>query len=409
MAKQESPQVQGTTDPGFEGVRVEFERNLRERRELGAAFAVSHRGRLVVDLWGGHCDRQRMLPWQRDTVTTVFSTTKGVSALVLALLHSRGLLEWDAPVARYWPEFAQAGKQDVTVRQLGAHQAGLSGIDVRLDEALLSDFDRLAVVLAKQRPAWEPGTRHGYHGISLGWYQSELVRRIDPQGRSLGRYFQDELAKPLGLDFQIGLPSDFPERRLAEIHPAGIGRSLSRLRAPNAIPPRMIAAMLNPRSHTGRAFGNPRLRSPADINRIPWMRQVEIPSANGVGDARSLARLYGEFATGGAELGLSKQTLEDLMADPIAPSGGIRDLVLCTDTNFSLGFMKARDGFDFASSRKAFGTPGAGGSFGFADPDARVGMAYIMNRMDSYLVDDPREMALRDAAYRSLAKVGPGH
>jgi CubicO group peptidase (beta-lactamase class C family) len=400
--------VHGSTAPGFEGVRTEFENNLALRGELGAAFAVHHRGQLVVDLWGGHLDRRRTRPWQRDTVTTVFSTTKGISALALALAHSRQLLDWDAPVARYWPEFAQAGKQDVTVRQLCAHQAGLSGIDERLDAEILADLDRLAEILARQKPAWKPGTRHGYHAISLGWFQGELLRRVDPEHRSLGRFFRDELAAPLGLDFHIGLPADFEESRIASIHPMSFLRAFLDLGAPNVLPRKMLINMPNPRSLTGRAFANPRVRHPTDFNRSPEMRAVEIPSVNGIGDARSIARLYGAFATGGSELELRKETLDTLMADPVLPSGGTHDLVLRTDTVFSLGFMKPSRFYDFASSPRAFGTPGAGGSFGFADPDARLGMGYVMNRMGIHLVDDPREKALRDAAYRALARFGPG-
>ncbi len=403
-----SAPVHGHVEPGFEAVRLEFERNFSERRELGAAFAVYHRGRKVVDLWGGYRDKRRHEPWQQDTVTTVFSTTKGVAALTLAVAHSRKLFEWDAPVADYWPEFAQAGKQDIPVRQLLGHQAGLCAVDQPLDAATLADFDRLAGILARQSPAWVPGARHGYHGISLGWYQSELLRRVDPDRRSLGRYFRDEIAAPLGLEFHIGLPAEFSAARIATIHPMSLAALPFKVGRRNQLPRGMVLALLSPRSLTSRAFRNPPLRSPADFNRIPEMRAVEMPSVNGIGDARSIARLYSEFATGGGALELRKETLDDLMADAQLPSEGVRDLVLHTDTVFSLGFMKPNPAFDFASSPRGFGTPGAGGSFGFADPDARLGAAYIMNKMGGHLVDDPREKALRDATYRAISKVGPG-
>jgi CubicO group peptidase (beta-lactamase class C family) len=400
--------VHGTVEPGFESVRYEFERNFTDRKELGAAFAVYHRGQKVVDLWGGHRDRNREQPWQADTLTTVFSSTKGIAALTLAHAHSRNLFEWDAAVAQYWPEFAQAGKGDVTVRQLLAHQAGLCAIDEPLDAEILTDFDRLATILAKQAPAWIPGTRHGYHAISLGWYQSELLRRVDPQHRSLGRYFREELAEPLGLDIHIGLPESVPETRIGWINRGSLWSLLRKMRKRHAVPARMVLAMLKRKSLTARAFSNPKLKDPISINRDPALRALEIPSANGMADARSIAKLYGVFATGGSELGIRKQTLDDLMADPVHPSGGLDDLVLKTKTIFSLGFMKPDHDFDFASSLRAYGAPGAGGSFCFADPDARIGMAYIMNQMDSYLLDDPREKALRDAAYRAVSKLGPG-
>jgi CubicO group peptidase (beta-lactamase class C family) len=395
--------------PGFESVRWEFERNFAERGELGAAVAVHHRGRLAVDLWGGHLDKARRTPWAEDTVTTVFSTTKGVASLALALAHSRALFEWDDPVARHWPEFAQAGKAEITIRQLFSHQAGLSGIDAPLSAEIIGDPDRLDAVLAAQAPAWSPTTRHGYHAITLGWYQGALLRRVDPQGRSLGRFLREEIVEPLDLEFHIGLPGDFPLGRLALIHPMPPLLVPFKVGKRNNMPPRMVLAMLNRRSHTGRAFWNPRMKSPADMSRDPTLRAVEIPAANGVGDARSIARLYGAFATGGAELDLRKETLDSLTAEPVLPRDGVRDLVLHTDTVFALGFMRPSPAFDFASSTRGFGAPGAGGSFGFADPDARLGFAYVMNKMGVHLVDDPREKALRDAVYRSIAKLGPGH
>jgi CubicO group peptidase (beta-lactamase class C family) len=183
---------------------------------------------------------------------------------------------------------------------------------------------------------------------------------------------------------------------------------VSKLGRRHVISGRMLLAMFNKRSLTARAFANPKMKSPTAINRDPTLRAVEIPSANGIADARSIAKLYGLFATGGVELGITKQTLDDLMADAIPPSGGLQDLVLKTRMNFSLGFSKPDADFDYASSFRAFGTPGAGGSFCFADPDARLGMAYIMNQMGPYLLDDPREKALRDATYRAVSKLGPG-
>ena len=400
--------IHGSVDPGFEPVRVEFERNFTDRGELGAAFAAYHRGKKVVDLWGGHHDKARRTPWKEDSVTTIFSSTKGIASLTLAHAHSRGLFGWDRPVAAYWPEFAQSGKEAVTVRQMLAHQAGLCAIDEPLDVATLADHDRLAEILGRQSPAWTPGTRHGYHAISLGWYQSELLRRVDPNGRSLGRYFREELAEPLGLELQIGTPASFPQSRIGVIQVSSLFSMLRHLGKRNTIPVRMILGMLNSRSLTGRAFSNPRLRGPADFNTDPALRAVEIPAANGLADARSIAKLYSIFANGGDEIGLRQETLEDLMADAILPSEGVRDLVMHSNTVFSLGFMKPNPDFDFASSGRGFGTPGAGGSFGFADPEARLGMAYIMNKMGSYLVDDPREKALRDAVYRAVSKLGPG-
>jgi CubicO group peptidase (beta-lactamase class C family) len=399
--------VHGTVAPGFESVRYEFERNFTDRKELGAAFAVYHRGQKVVDLWGGHRDRKREHPWQADTLTTVYSTTKGIAALTLAHAHSQGLFEWDAPVAQYWPEFAQADKSEVTVRQLLAHQAGLCAIDEPLDTSMLADADRLATVLARQAPAWVPGTHYGYHAVTLGWYQSELLRRVDPKARSLGRYFHEELAQPLGLDIHIGLPDSFPTTRIAWINPGSLWSLLSQLGKRHVIPLRLMVAMRRKKSLAARSLSNPKMKDPSSINKDPALRAVEIPSANGIADARSIAKLYGIFATGGSELNIEQQTLDDLMADPIYPSDGQDDIVLTTRMIFALGFMKPSPEFDFASSFRAYGAPGAGGSFGFADPDAQLSMAYIMNQMGSHLFDDPREKALRDATYRAVSKFGP--
>ena len=207
--------VHGDVDEGYGPVADAFRRNFADRREVGAACAVYRNGRKVVDLWGGYRDGVRRLPWREDTVVVMYSTTKGVSSLALALAHSRGLLDYDAPVAAYWPEFAWRGKSGITVRQLLSHQAGLPVIDIPLTLADLADLDVVAAAIALQRPLWAPGTRHGYHTISLGWYEGELLRRVDPAGRSLGRFFADEIAAPLHIDFYIGLPDGFDLDRRA--------------------------------------------------------------------------------------------------------------------------------------------------------------------------------------------------
>ena len=209
--------IHGEVAPGFEAVREEFLRNFRERGELGAACAVYHKGEKVVDLWGGYRDHKNLLPWEEDTLVLVFSTTKGMSGMTVAVAHSRGLFDYDEKVATYWPEFAQQGKEDVTVRQLLSHQAGLVVIDEKLTPEILADLDAVAAAIAKQKPAWEPGTKHGYHGISLGFYENELLRRVDPKKRSIGQFLQDELAEPLGIEFYIGIPREIPDSRIAVI------------------------------------------------------------------------------------------------------------------------------------------------------------------------------------------------
>jgi CubicO group peptidase (beta-lactamase class C family) len=395
----DEPTIDGYVAPGFERVRAEFERNFAERGELGAACAAYRRGEKVVDLWGGVRDARTGEPWAQDTLVLVYSTSKGLSAMTLALAHSRGLLDYDERVAAYWPEFAQAGKERVTVRQLVGHEAGLPVIDEPLDVEILQDFDRLAAVIARQRPLWEPGTRHGYHGVSLGWYEGELIRRLDPAGRTLGRVFAEEIAGPLGLDVHFGVPDSLGGERIARIERATAGRALSGLRH---LPLRMALAMANRRSVTFRTFANPRLRTPADLDRREY-RRVEFPAGGAVGGARDIARAYMAFAAREPELGLSGATLDELIRFPLPPSRGWHDEVLKVDTAFSLGFARPLGSFRFGSSQRAFGHPGAGGSFAFADPEREVAFAYVMNRLGFHLRDDPREYALRRALYGCLA------
>ena len=351
-----------------------------------------------MDLWGGVRDARDGSLWEEDTLVVVYSTSKGLSAMTLALAHSRGWLDYDERVTTYWPEFGQADKEKVTVRQLLGHEAGLPVIDEPLYPQLLTDFDRLAAAIARQRPLWEPGTRHGYHGVSLGWYEGELVRRVDPSGRTLGRFFAEELATPLELDVHFGLPEEVPRERIARIERARPLKALPQLRH---APPRMAAAMLNPRSVTFRTFANPRLRNFADLDRSEY-RRLEFPAGGALGTARDIARAYSAFSGSRLPLGLTKETIDQLVRYPMPPPHGWFDEVLKVDTSFSLGFARPLGRFRFGSSQRAFGHPGAGGSFAFADPDRDVAFAYVMNRMGFYLNDDPREKALRDALYRSL-------
>lgn len=396
--------IEGWVAPGFEGVREAFARNFERGREIGAACAAFYRGEKVVDLWGGYRDRARTQPWREDTLVLVFSTTKGMAATAMAVAHSRGWLDFDAPVNRYWPEFAQAGKERITIRQLLSHQAGLPAVDQPLDPKVLGDLDGLAAILARQKPAWEPGRRHGYHGLSLGWYQNELIRRVDPGRRSIGKFFQEEVARPLGVEFYIGLPRDLPESRLADVrayHPAAMLLHL------NKLPPAMVLSLMWPRSLGARSLMNPRFKSPADLG-APSYRHLELASGNGIGQARAIARVYGVLATGGKELGISERTMRELIAPPVVPIQGQRDAVLKVDVRYSLGFMRRCRAFPYGSSDKVFGAQGAGGSIGFADPDAQIGWAYTPNKMGFCLYGDPREVALREAVYGAIGKPAGG-
>lgn len=389
--------VCGEVDEGYGPVADVFRRNFAEHGEIGAACSVYRDGRKVVDLWGGYRDGQARTPWREDTVVTMFSTTKGVSSLALALAHSRGLLDYDERVAAYWPEFAWRGKGDITVRQLLSHQAGLPVIDIPLSIADLGDLDVVAAAIALQRPLWPAGTRHGYHAITLGWYEGELLRRVDPAGRSLGRYFAEEIAAPLGIDFFIGLPAGFDPERRATIHNRTKFEALLHL---GGLPLGFVLGLFRPHSLTTRAFANPPELMVGDYN-SPDLLSIELPAGNGTGEARAVAAAYGAAVAG--TLGLTPQTLHALVQPARPPSGGLFDLVLRTPTIFSLGYLKPTPAMPFGSAANAaFGTPGNGGSFGFADPDTSIGYCYAPNRLGFALTDDPREIALRDALYRDV-------
>jgi len=382
--------IEGHVSAGFDAVRDAFAENFSRRHELGGACCVYHRGEKVVDLWGGVRNKSTGEPWQEGTMVLVHSTSKGLAAMTLALAHSRGWLDYEQRVCSYWPEFAEHGKETITVRQLLAHQAGLFAFDEPVDRSVVADIDRLAAVLARQKPAWEPGTRQAYHAITLGYYESELLRRVDPHHRSLGQFFQDEIATPLGLDFYIRLPESIPDSRLATLARPSL---LAMLRGFGI---RFSLVALNRRSNITRALMGSEF--PHDEQRI-YARNFEVPSGGGVGTARAIANAYSVFATGGQELQLRPQTLQLLSAPAIAPTHGFCDECMMGDgVQFSLGFMKHGPAWSFGSEG-SFGSPGSGGSLGFADPKAGIGYAYVTNQMGTALTGDPRDLALRNAVY----------
>ena len=284
----------------------------------------------------------------------------------------------------------------MTVRQVLGHEAGLVWLDEDLSIDRLADLDSVARVLARQKPAWPPGTRHGYHAMTVGLYMQEIFRRVDPAHRTLGRFLREEITAPLGLDFYIGLPPEIPARRLATLLHYSTGRALRAL--PNTPGP-LLLRVLWPWSLLRKSM----LFGDVDPNDRRWL-EVEVPAGNGVGTARAIARLYSVFAEGGAELGIGPETMAKIMAPPTAGQG--KDVIIGVPSYFSLGFLRPGPDGGFGSSSRAFGAPGAGGSFAFADPDARIAFAYVMNKMDYHLFDDPREKALRDAVYRAITARG---
>jgi CubicO group peptidase (beta-lactamase class C family) len=385
----------GCVAPGFEEVQAEFDRNFAQRGEIGAAVAAYWRGKKVVDLWGGRRTPTGHAPWNEDTMVVVNSTTKGLAAMTIAVANSRGWIDYEALVAEYWPEFAQNGKGAITVRQLLSHEAGLVWIDAPLRLEDLHDLDRVSRALARQKPAWTPGTRHGYHAMTIGLYMQELIRHVDPAHRTLGRFFAEEIARPLQIEFYIGLPPEIPDERLAKLRGFTPRRSI---RALPSVPAGYVLRILWPWSLLRKSM----LFADLDFNDRRSL-EVEIPAGNGVGTARAIARAYSAFAEGAGELGITQATLANLTATHQVQRA--RDEVMGVPSWISLGFLKPGPELGFGTSQRAFGTPGAGGSFGFADPDTRLSFAYVMNNMEYQMFDDPREKALRDAVHRSIRRL----
>ncbi|MEU5538017.1 serine hydrolase domain-containing protein [Streptomyces sp. NPDC020362] len=382
-------QVHGHCDARFAAVREAFEENFRERGELGASAAVTVDGVTVVDLWGGWADAARTRPWERDTLVNVWSTTKGPVALCAHLLADRGLLDFDRPVAAYWPEFAAQGKEDILVRHLLSHRAGLSGLREPHTLAQLYDWELTTARLAATEPWWEPGTRSGYHALTYGFLVGEVVRRVS--GLRPGALLQQEVTGPLGIDFTIGLPEKESGRAAELVHPrtedtgeqAAIFRQLT---------PAALAALANP--PVGATEAN-----------SPEWRAAEIPAANGHGTARAVAELYGVFAGRGSCGGrriLSPQAAERVREG----QGSCRDLVLGagfgSETECGLGLWLSGPGGSYGPNPRAFGHDGFGGSCGLADPEAGVSLGYAMNRMGPHIANDPRKTALVNALYSAL-------
>jgi CubicO group peptidase (beta-lactamase class C family) len=382
--------IEGTCDPKFNRVKDAFAENFEKRNEVGAATAVMLDGKSVVDIWAGYSDKEQTRPWSRDQLVNVYSTTKGVTAICAHRLADQGKLDLDAPVAKYWPEFARAGKDKMPVNFLLSHRAGLPAIRKTLDVDALFNWNTITSALAEQEPWWEPGTRHGYHAITFGYLVGEVIRRIT--GKSPGTYLRDEIAGPLSLDFHIGLDAKY-DPRVAPMIAAP---------PPTAEQANMFAeVMKDPESMGAKAFMNPPLMTrPNLVNSREW-RGAEIPAGNGHGTARCLARLYGTLARGGELDGVRVMSEKQIARCSIEQACG-PDALLVINTRFSLGFMMSQPGSTLGPNPKSFGHPGAGGSLGYADPEAKIGFGYTMNQMQTSLLIDPRATALIESIYASL-------
>jgi CubicO group peptidase (beta-lactamase class C family) len=386
--------IDGYVDSRFNAVKNAFRENFARRGELGAAVTVIADGRTVVDLWGGTADHRSGRPWLRDTLALVFSATKGATALCAHMLASRGQLDLDLPVARYWPEFAAAGKEHLPVRMLLNHRAGLPAIIEPLPPDAIFDWQAMTTALAAQAPSWPPGSRHGYHAMTFGVLVGEVIRRVS--GMSVGQFLRAEVAEPLGLDFWIGLPEHL-EARVARLRLAPYTQQQS---TP------FVKVMMARESLTAKAFLNPRgLMMPGQANSRA-VHAAEIPAANGIGTARALAGMYAPLACGGRLGGV-----ELVDAPTLAAMGGLEsdgpDAILLLPTRFASGFMKSVDNRPESSAilgpnAEAFGHPGAGGSIGMADPIARVAIGYVMNQLGAGVLLNERGQALIDSVYEAL-------
>ena len=385
------PQILGTYDERLAMVREALEDNFREHGEVGAAVAIELEGRPVVDIWAGWADMERTRPWRRDTLVNVFSVGKAMAAVCVLMLVERGQVDLDAPVFRYWPEFAGNGKQDVTVRMVLAHRAGLPAIRRSLPEQAMCDWELMVSALEEERPWWEPGSTHGYHVNTFGFLVGEIVRRVS--GERIGAFLRREIARPLAADFHFGIGPEHDTRIAdyffgAETTPPG---EADRPTQPIDEERRFLLS---------RVYMNPAgLSGLGTVNTREW-RAAEIPSTNAHGTARAIARIYSALVAGGAVDGirlLRIETLEQALAE--ASSG--TDFVLGRPSRFGLGFQLTQPERPLGPNPAGFGHFGVGGSLGFADPDAGLAFGYVMNNSGPRW-QNPRNRALIDAVYACI-------
>ncbi len=412
--------IDGWVAPGFEAVHDAFEANFEHGNEAGAAYAAYHRGQKVVDLWGGIADTTTGRPWEEDTLVLVYSTTKGVTAMCANRLAQQGRIDVDAPVATYWPEFAQAGKDQVSVADLLSHRAGLAWVDGSMTPAEVFAWDPVVTALAAQAPSWPPGSAHGYHATTYGWLVGEVVRRVT--GRSIGTYLREEITGPLCADFFIGLPESEhrrPARLISFIDALAAGRLEGFAAEPGSGPGRgpsldemakLAATYLAPDGPLTKALAAPggALADQA-IWGSPELWRAELPAANGIGDARSLACLYGACVSDVTTAGGSPfrvLTPGQLDRALVPQTEGPDRVLLGLDLQWGLGFMLNRGliGESGLGGPRGFGHFGMGGSVGWGDADLELGMGYVMNRMSMGTTGDTRSFRLMSATFEAARR-----
>ena len=372
--------IQGFCDPRFEAVKTAFENNFHEHGDVGASVAITLDGEFAVDLWGGHLDEARTAPWEEDTLVNVWSSTKTMAAMALLLLADRNEVDLHAPAAKYWPEFSASGKDAVEVRHFLSHNAGLSGMDEAVEGDALYDWDWMTGALARQEPWWKPGTQSGYHALTQGHLIGEIVRRVT--GQTIGNFFRQEIAEPLGADFHIGASEDLDAR---------IG---------NLIPPTDLVLPKEDGSVASRTFLNPRV-DPTLPRERKW-RAAEIPAANGQANARSIVRAQTPMANGGTAFGKTIMSEAGTRRIFEQQSMGL-DLVLGVPLVFGMGYGLNSELVPIGPNKNICFWGGFGGSSVVVDQDARLCLSYVMNKMESGLLGDPRGFGLAQAMYASMA------
>jgi CubicO group peptidase (beta-lactamase class C family) len=374
----------GHTDPAFARVCDAFANNFTTHGEKGAAVTITVNGKVVVDIWGGYRNAAQTDPWRENDIVNFFSVSKALCTICALQLVDQGKLDLDAPVARYWPEFAQGSKERVTTRQLLCHQGGLPSLREPLPEGAALDWNAITGALARQEPWWTPGTAHGYHVNTFGFLIGEIVRRIT--GKSIGTYLRDHIAQPLGADVHIGLPVSEHHRVAEYLWPTtntGGGAM------PTAEQAMRFNAYWNPPGFSGGGW----------VNRPEW-RSAEVPSTNGHGSARGVARVYAALANGGSIEGIHVIS-KDVLAEATREHSNGHDLINDRPSRFGLGFQLTQPERPLGPNKGAFGHFGAGGSLGYCDPEAGIAFAYVTNDMGPRW-QNPRNKSLIDALYASL-------
>ena len=375
--------IKGYCEDRFESVKEEFQKNFENDLEVGASFAVTIEGKHVIDIWGGYADAEKTRPWEQDTIVNVYSTTKVMTSICIHILVDRGLLDLDAPVANYWPEFTQAGKENLPVKYLLSHTSGIAGWDKKFRTKKLYNWDLMVELLAAQKPWWEPGTKSGYHTVTFGYLLGELIRRIT--NKTVGTFFQEEVADPLNADFHIGVPED-QFGRIADLVPP---------------PPIDLSTFgeIDPKSVAMRSLTNPMI-DVLDTRTREW-RMAEIPAANGHGNARSVSRVTAALACGGQLDGVRILSEKAIRRSIEEQSYGI-DLVLNTPIRFGLGWGLQSKEIPIGPNENLFYWGGYGGSVVAVDLDEKMSIAYVMNKMVSTLTGDPRSENLINVLYQAI-------